>query len=208
MSGGATEVQAGRYHTCARSGGDLYCWGHNGSGRLGDGTTTSRSRATLIDVLGDVEAITLGGSHTCTITRTTVLGMTLFPVYCWGSNTAGQLGIGSTTSQSTPALLRALSSQTIQVDAGEGHSCARISAGGVLCWGNNDFGQLGDGGTANRTTPTVIAGLTDVASIAAGDHHTCAVMTDGSLRCWGCNTDGQLGDGTNSHRGTPTRVVF
>lgn len=99
----------------------------------------------------------------------------------------------------------AASDPVVQIAPGHGVSCAVKASGAVLCWGANEFGQLGDAPVSaptcsafNRTapcraTPTVVQGLTEVQSIAVGFHHACAVKREGTVWCWGLNNDGQLG---------------
>jgi alpha-tubulin suppressor-like RCC1 family protein len=92
------------------------------------------------------------------------------------------------------------------VTLGSGHSCARMLAGGVRCWGGNSGGQLGDGTTMDRYSPTPDI-LTDVSALSLrGWRHSCALLNSGEVRCWGNNQYGQLGDGTTTNRNTPTRV--
>jgi len=83
------------------------------------------------------------------------------------------------------------------------HTCVLTQAGGVRCWGRNDYGQLGDGTHADRATPPAADVLADVQMVSAGLHHTCALMNSGKVRCWGRNDYGQLGDGTQENRATP-----
>lgn len=107
------------------------------------------------------------------------------------------LGCGSAQAQ-----LRA-----VQVAAGAAHACALESEGTVRCWGDNSYGQLGDGSTTSRTIPVTVAALGDVVALAAGHFHTCAVLTDGTARCWGNNAAGQLGDGSAQGRTVAVAVA-
>jgi RHS repeat-associated protein/uncharacterized repeat protein (TIGR01451 family) len=201
MSSGVAGVAAGNFHTCAvTTSGGVKCWGYNTSGQLGDGTTTQRT--TPVDVSGltsGVTAITAGQYHSCAL-------LTSGGVKCWGDNTDGQLGDGTTTNRSTPVSVSGLSSGVIAISAGGFHTCALLSTGAVKCWGYNNRGQLGDGTTTQRNTPVSVSGLSSgVTSISAGRYHTCAVV-GGGAKCWGRNDTGQVGDGTVTDRSTPVSV--
>ena len=133
--------------------------------------------------------------------------------YCWGSNTSGELGDGSTTSSTTPVKVAIGTSVTlVDITAGGSHTCARATTGDAYCWGDNTYGQLGDGTTTARTVPVKVlpgAGLTSgtVASITAEYRHTCARTTTGDAYCWGWNGYGNLGDGTFTDHTTPAKVL-
>ncbi len=204
LSSGVSAIAAGLYHTCAlTTSGGIKCWGSNGSGQLGDGSTASSQ--TPVDVVGlssGVAAITAYYSHTCALT----IGG---GVKCWGQNLYGQLGDGSTASSQTPVDVVGLSSGVAAITAGDYHTCALTTGGGVKCWGSNGSGQLGDGSTASSQTPVDVMGLSSgVAAITAGDSHTCALTTGGGVKCWGDNLHGQLGDGTPGHHSsTPVDVM-
>lgn len=204
LSGGVTALAVSTWHSCALTvQGGVKCWGTNGSGQLGDGTRTRR--LTPVDVSGldgSAKAIAAGGAHTCA-------AMTNGTVQCWGANSSGQLGNGSTQGSSIP--VTALKLANVQaVAAGSSHTCALLDMGAVTCWGSNAYGQLGDGVTASqRLSPwPIVAGLdAGVRAIDSKYLHACVAMIDGSVRCWGLNGGGQLGDGTTSTRTTPVDVV-
>jgi uncharacterized repeat protein (TIGR01451 family) len=189
---GATAVAAGDYHSCAlTAAGGVECWGSNNWGQLGDGSTTNRSAPVEVDGLaGDVAAITAGAAHTCALT-------TAGGVECWGDDHLGQLGDGSNGYRVTPVAVSGLGSGVAAITAGASDTCALTTTGGVLCWGFNGLGQLGDGSNVNSNVPVPVSGLASgVAAISAGSGHTCALTTAGGVLCWGWNYHGQLGDGS------------
>jgi alpha-tubulin suppressor-like RCC1 family protein len=188
----ATAVNAGSFHTCAiLQDGAIWCWGLNDWGQLGDGTRTSSATARPVSGLIGAAAVDGGGYHTCA-------RFAGGNVECWGRNDQGQLGNTATTADSSTAPLSVTGVSTATaVTAGGFHTCAPLTNGTVQCWGQNDFGQLGNGLISPiGTAPGPVTGLSGVVAVSAGGWHTCALLNNGRVRCWGQNTYGALGDGT------------
>jgi alpha-tubulin suppressor-like RCC1 family protein len=201
LTGGVTTIAGGGDYTCIlTSGGAVKCWGSDSYGQLGDGTTLNQSAPVDVAGLsGGVTAIVAGESHTCAL-----LGG---GVKCWGNNSYGQLGDGTTMRRPAPIDVPGLTDAVTAIAAGRYHTCAALAAGGVMCWGYNSYGQLGDGSTAQKSSPMPVLDLTDiVTAVDAGDSHTCALLEGGGVKCWGANYSGQLGDGTTASRGLPAYV--
>src|SRR6185312_2312339 len=211
-SGPATAVDGGDAHTCALVapadglGGQIYCFGDDTHGQLGDGRTSSRPAPGLVALGASgvrASAVSAGGGHTCAIE---VDG----GAWCWGRGDRGQLGLGTTADAPTPAPLALPGGATAAaISAGSAHTCAIDGAGSVWCWGADDRGQLGLGATgADVTAPAAVAGLPAPATgVAAGGVHSCATLADASVWCWGGNDSGQLGDGTTTDRPFPAKVA-
>jgi alpha-tubulin suppressor-like RCC1 family protein len=204
---GVRALSGGDGHTCAlmRSGG-VRCWGFNGEGQLGDGTTEDTPLPPPVDLLEDVQALSAGAYHTCVVRAEKGQG----GVRCWGENGSGQLGDGTTDARETPPGRDVLTGVTA-VAAGPLHTCALTGAAqgrGVRCWGANDKGQLGDGSMTDRLVPPTTDALADVQAIATRYSHSCAVTRAGGVRCWGANEKGQLGDGTTTGRPAPVAAVM
>jgi len=193
-------IAPGNGHTCAlTTTGDVYCWGYDSAGQLGDGGGISSPTPLRVDGLGGpASAIAVGTNRSCAI-----VGGAL---YCWGQNWQGQLGDGTTNSSGTPVHISALSNVTA-VALGQAHSCA-IAGGTVYCWGSNGDGRVGvgDGVTARFTTPQPLTGLTGATALGAGSAHTCALMGDGGVQCWGDGAKGQLGNGVQASQSAPVAV--
>ncbi|MGE0440899.1 MAG: hypothetical protein AB7L66_09885 [Gemmatimonadales bacterium] len=190
-------IAAGGVHTCAiRQGGNVYCWGLGREGQLGNGTNAvDQYLPQLVGGAGPANVVTAGYKHSCARS-------TSGTVRCWGDNTSGQLGNGSTTSSSVPVTVGSFAT----VSAGFAHTCALTAAGEAFCWGANASGQLGNGSTTGSSAPVAVAGGLTFRSIYTGDDHTCGVTTGGVAYCWGDNEYGQLGDGTQLNRASPVKV--
>ncbi len=236
LTSGVTAIANGVRHSCAlTSAGAVKCWGNNGQGELGDGSSVRRFTAVEVAGLSSgVTAIAAGSDHTCALT-------TAGGVKCWGYNRWGELGDGTTNDRSTPVDVVGLSSGVKAISAGGIRSCALTSTGGVKCWGGStsvgsrtpvEIQGLGSGVTAisagqpscaltsaggvkcwgatstDPWTPADVPGLASgVTAIAAGGGHACALMTGGGVKCWGLNDVGELGDGTTTTRATPADVT-
>lgn len=212
VDGGATpeasvELASGFNHTCARRpAGTVKCWGDNGAGQLGDGLpydSGARVDQALVpqDVAGlaDAVAIASGVGHTCAVRR----GGT---VACWGVNSFGQLGNGTTQRSSSPVPVTGITG-AVAIAAGTSFTCAVVGDGTVQCWGANYSGQLGDDSKVNRSTPAPVRGLTGAVAVATAEHHACAIVKGGDVQCWGKNTEGQLGNGSTTDSLVPTPLA-
>jgi len=165
-------------------------------------TATAEGRADTVPVIVTpvlFTAVVTGGAHTCAPANNA-------HVYCWGDNTAGQVGTGTGTL--IEALPRPAASATRfdRMTAGALHTCALATDGTAYCWGRNTENQLGRGMTpGNITVPGPVFTTVKFDSITAGGAHSCA-LGDGTAYCWGLNASGQIGDGGTTPRPTPVTV--
>lgn len=195
------------------TGSRAYSWGYNLQGRLGDGTTITRTVPVAVErsgVLSDkaVSQISTGSFFGLALTSDGTL-------VSWGNNSNGELGNGGNTNSSIPVLVDrsgVLSGKTItKIASGRLHSMALASDGTLVSWGFNGNGELGNGGTASSNVPVavdrtgVLAGKT-VVQMAAGVTHSLALTSDGTVVAWGRNVNGELGDGTNVTSRVPVLV--
>ena len=143
-----------------------------------------------------------GDWHTCAI-------LDNGDVSCWGDGSDGQLGNGETSNKGTPTLTSSLGTgrTAVALSSGYTHTCAILDNGSVSCWGRGYYGQLGNGGTYDKTTPTLTSSLgtgRTAVALSSGARHTCAILDNGDVSCWGRGYYGQLGNGATSDKSIPT----
>lgn len=199
---GARSVAAGGAFTCAlRTDGQPWCWGDNTYGQLGTGTLGGSSPVPAqVTGIANVTAIDAGMFHVCALTATG-------EVFCWGSNSDGQIGYDGAPFDHTPTPAKALLPEpVVQITAGGTTSCARTAGGKVYCWGSNVSGQVGTfGSSTQHNTPVAPQSLeVAIAGVDTNGSSTCAWTTIGQAYCWGANGGGQLGGGVGP--GGPQKI--
>ncbi len=199
--GGFAAVAAGGRHSLAlKSDGTVAASGNNDYGQLGDGTSVSHTTFQPVAGLTGVAQVSAGYYHS-------VARKSDGTVWTWGLDYLGRLGTGPDAGDAlAPAQVTSLAN-VVAISAGGGHTLALRADGTVWAWGDNTYGQLGDGTTTARFLPVQVPGLTDVVEVAAGYDHSLARKRDGSVLAWGSNYAGHLGDGTTTDHPTPARVV-
>jgi alpha-tubulin suppressor-like RCC1 family protein len=207
VSGGHAFIAlaAGSAHTCGlKTDGSLHCWGNNAYGQLGIGTTASAAvpvRVPAPDARRFV-AVAAGDYHTCAITDDGT-------AYCWGSQLAGELGVGAVAPAQCVTDYAVLPCSTRPMAVAGGLTWRRVTAGHLYtcgiatddrayCWGMNSAGNLGTGDVSVRNAPAAVAGGRSFAAISAGAFHTCAISSTGQALCWGLAQQGQLGIGSHT----------
>lgn len=197
-------IAASDSSTCGlRVGQGLWCWGANEVGQLGLGDRSPRRGPTAVALPGVPTALSATRRTACAILDDGRL-------LCWGQNFEGQLGRADPYPGEdglSPAPV-ASASRFREVSAGQGHTCAIATDGGLWCWGRNTSGELGlgPGAPIQVRTPTRVGSDTDWARVACGQGHTCGVREDGTLWCWGDDFAGQVGIALGTRFLEPTRV--
>ncbi len=196
------EVRAGISHSCGlTSDGHAYCWGQNDLGALGNGNRTGSTTPVAVAGGHIFTEIKVGYRHSCALNSAGV-------AFCWGENVHAQLGLGTVAGPEDCSGV-ACSTRPVRVTGGltfrlvrpgGEHTCGLTTAGKAYCWGNNIFGQIGDGTIDLRLRPTAVSGGHVFRVLSAGGMHTCAVTTTHAAYCWGLNKDGRIGDGGTSPR--------
>ncbi len=194
-------LSLGLAHSCGLApDGSIHCWGANDAGQLGDGSREGRPSPVRVGAGGSFTLVTAGWRHTCALDAQG-------RAFCWGEGSSGQLGSGDEGNTATPREVMG-GHRFRSLDAGNAHTCGvRSRDGAVLCWGSNQFGQVGDGAQAQTTVPVVMEAPRAFVSVTAGGAHSCALTSDGTAYCWGRNAFGQLGNGTTQDRSRPEPVI-
>lgn len=208
------QVEAGSNFTCALTNDfQVKCWGANSLGQLGTGNLVTMGDDESLDVAAFVSLplkasqIAVGAEHACALLEDS-------SVFCWGRNDVGQTGKGATSGYEwLPVQVKDTSNVSFlsgiqSLAAGDDHTCAKMKAGNLVCWGDNMNGQIGDSTSGNSYSyPQMVAGISEGAQlIRLGGAHSCATRY-GQLFCWGMNSLGQVGDGTITQKTTPVAVV-
>lgn len=155
-------------------GGAVQCWGANGYGQLGDGTTTPRLSPVLVPGVGGAIAVSATQGGACALLSSET-------VKCWGWD--------GVTVRPAPATIAGIDG-AVGITAGEVHTCVLLAGGAAKCWGQNQYGPLGDGTTADRAEPVTVVGLSGALQISAAGQTTCALLASGGVVCWGLSQTG------------------
>jgi len=184
------QLETGSLHACVRIGGTVQCWGRNSDYQTGESTTTNnQSLPFTVPNLADAIDISLGEGHGCALRATGV-------VSCWGNDFNGQMGDNDMDPADPlmPVDVTGLPPGVTQVAAGQDHNCA-LAGGQVYCWGEGQFGQLGQNNETDSDTALVVPGLAGIVQLVAGYNYNCALDGAGAMWCWGDGADGHLGNG-------------
>lgn len=186
---------SGDFQTCAiQSARNVVCWGANAAGGATSATPVAQPD------IGAAASIAGGLDHFCAV-------LVDETVVCWGDNEYGQLGNGSTISNWTePTQVTGLSGVRAVANGGF-FSCALLSTGHIACWGEDQYGQLGDGNVIDSNTPVPVSGIADATAVALGTQHACALIAGGTVHCWGRDSSGQLGDESTEDSSVPMTVA-
>jgi alpha-tubulin suppressor-like RCC1 family protein len=191
-------LAAGGTFTCRIQSGQLWCWGFNRFGEVGNGTTTAPAPLP-VRVGGDADwsFVAAGASTACGIRAGGEL-------WCWGDQSV-LLDNGTLGGAPSPTRLGG-AGDWVTVSIGGSHRCGIRSDHTLWCWGDNSSGQTGGAPAWTSAGPGRVGSDADWAAVSAGIAHTCGIRTDGSLWCWGANFFGQLGDGSSATRAVPVRA--
>ncbi len=177
-------------------------WGEDRYGQLGDGAKANSDLPVLVEGLTGVVAVSASGSHSMAL-------LSSGKVMGWGGNIYGQLGDRTHENSDVPVEVKGLKQAVTAISAGANHSLARLENGSVMAWGENMYGQLGDGtsGTGSASDVAVeVSGLSGVKAVSGGGDHSLALLENGTVMAWGKNTEGQLGDANTTDSDVPVAV--
>ncbi len=199
----ATAISAGGWHSLAlKNDGTVWCWGWNADGQIGDGTLVDKTIPTQVSSLTGITKIAAGTYHNLALKNDGT-------VWAWGDNVNGQIGDATLgTDRTTPVQVSGLTN-VVGIAAGRFFSMAVKSDGTVWTWGQNLYGQLGNGNTTDSNVPVQVTGLTGITSAVAatGAFHCHALKNDGTVWSWGRNTYGNLGDNTLNNSNVPVQML-
>ena len=227
LTNATQKISTWYYHTCSLVSDGIMCWGQNSNGQLGDDSVTTRAFAANVSSIAAALDVAVGNEFTCAV-------VTDGKVQCWGKNQYGKLGTGNFTldpdtnpSNSGNTARRLMPVNTTidgtagnsatTIDLASHHACAVMDDSGVKCWGQNNYGQLGDDTLVNKAGPVSVlyndsvsnVPLTGAVAVTLGTSHSCALLGDGTLRCWGYGNNGRLGNGgsVNSSLAVPVSGI-
>ncbi len=191
----------GYYHACTIVNGGVQCWGYNTYGEIGNNSTTDVHTPVAVTGLGSGAQLVVNGAYSsCAIVNG--------GAQCWGRGWYGELGNNSTADAAvtTPVQVVGLTSGVQDIKEAYRSGCALVN-GGVQCWGNNQFGDLGNNSVSDSSVPVQVYGLSSgVQAIAKGEYHTCALV-NGGVQCWGRGQQGQLGNNATADNHIPVQVT-
>lgn len=209
------QIATGSYHSCGlANNGQIYCWGRNSYGQLGNGVLANANLPVLVNdggrgLDGQFIDLSLGGLFSCALTKT-------HQVYCWGSGSFGQLGTNQATDSSTPVLVSVANLKPDErfwkIQAGESHICGVTNQSQVYCWGRGGDGQLATGDYDNQLQPSLIKNgeITHnqkIVDVSLGDYHSCVSTNIHQVYCWGLGRNGQLGSKNSRISTTPVEII-
>ena len=202
------DLAGGNDHTCAvLDNYDMKCWGSGSGGKLGTGSSTTALLPTLVTFNTpssmDFAKVSANDRNTCAV-------LTNGSAACWGDGHNNLFPSGNTIAMH-PELIDSFgqAGNATQISVGYDFACVLLDTGNVSCWGNNNYGQIGDGTTTKRTSPTPVDNLninSSAVRIGAGFHHACTLLSNGSVLCWGYGHHGKLGSGSTQNIPNPTFV--
>lgn len=202
VAGGAgwSKVATGGSFTCGvKTDGTLWCWGLNNFGQLGGADKATSILPRQVGTGTTWRDVSASWQHACAT-------QTDGSAWCWGQNQRGQLGAGNQSTRSSAPVRVAGTVQWTSVSAGGWHTCGTTTSGTAFCWGDNAFGQVGDGTISNRSVPTAVTGGLQLVQVATTWGRSCGVTAAGDAWCWGENANGELGNGTRTNSAKPVQV--